>query len=1762
MKRRHILATVLAILLFPGYGIPKTVSAYAMESLCKEPEILFPKVWLQSAVNDVGSTVTDTDGAYCFRGFMTVTLKLDEWNSDDEERTGQFVIQRDGTDLICEDGCVMDVIDETGEYVYTVAYITEENKITGEDTLTVRGRKITDCPSVFVSYDSEPVEYGENRYFTEDPKVRVCAGSGTGIAVAEYRKENEEYVIWKDFRREDASYTYGEQTDLEEELNVSDEFSEVLTGMEDGRCSYTFRVTDVLGGTAEEKMEFIVDKTPPDSMVFVDYTSDGTNPETVSGTGIMEFLRSITDRLFGKKEVWFDLYMTDRKDDGQEPCTSSGIDMEDLCSQILTEGGKMQIRNLQSSGEDGVSFTYEGKLYEGYEHIRGCMMAPSGYEQNISDRLQIKRLRDRAGNETYGVDSECITGTTVICMDQINPVLSVDYGNGIMDAERKTVFYTKETILEPVLKEENYLNYVGRDGNPVNPYIGLVDHGGYGASVEEWKMPDPGASGVCTKLLFPAAPDTGEAEYDFTVEYQDGAGNLLKTDGVIPGEIKNGIYAGCTVVIDDRPPELILFSVEGETTGQSRGMDVYRRMEGADVKFSFGIDDHAEYWNPEAVTLTVWNLDTKKAAAVVSGNSLQWKGEGRSHLTEYVFDGEEGMKVSGYEVTISYEDRAGNRMIGSGLLNDQTEEGIYTSRGFLLDHEAPGFSITCNNAVRLVRDGDTDPSRDIMNSRPRTGYTAYYNDTIEVCFSIQEQCACPVYQRGELTGLRDFRLTVTGKNRNAYTPVVHWNKKGESYEGSFSLTEEDRYTVLAEYRDLAGNVMISEEICGNRQDMETLEDGKYESVLLVLDKTPPVFRISCVDIREKEEETVCDGNGCVFFSEAVYLKLEVEDENLRFQELLLGLERTRITDRTGNHIEDNSVGAFLKKTDRARIAEGKVVWYLPLITEAVYEFFPGCEDLSGNFTEPVAKQVCVDGTKPEMEISCFVEKTGFLDVVRYGDLRYLFADGRMTIKVSARDQTSGIRSICCTAKDENGKITEKKMDFDPASSGDFEVHIPFASSDFKGVVTAEVQDWSGNSDVQRCRPVVEDDERHRLEGGAVIITDTSPSRTVGGVDYYNTDIKFRLKVEDLYSGLKSVDCRGGKNLDYHREYGIGDTSAPEDPDIVYECQEELILDAASNNENAVVVRADYRDRAGHAGAVEQVYNIDTTVPVIEVEYDNYDVSEHGLYRQSRTATVKIRERNFDPADVEFQITNSDGIMPSIGDWQESGTGDEMLHVCHVNFQADGDYTFTLRFTDLAGNRAEYDKIDEFTIDGTEPVVTVSFDHEKNRDSEYCTQGRTAVIDILEHNFDASLIQVMVTEQKEGRVPELSEWRRDGDHNMATVRFDTDGDYTFEITGMDQAGNRMNEYGTEHFIIDQTAPVLEISGLQNMSANKGAVTPVIRCTDANYRDGDMKIWLTGCQRGLVEWDGKRIPGENGELFLAEDFAYIPEMDDLYLLSVSVCDLAGNISHEEIQFSVNRFGSVYTLDDKTEWLAGTEGMYYTNTEQDIVVTETNVDTLEFLEINCNRNGKLLTLRQDEDYYVDVSDTDVGWKQYVYRIPGRNFTEEGIYILMIYSEDRAENASDNQTKGKKIEFVMDRTAPSILLSGLEDGGQYRENSREITLDIQDNVRMSEVEVKINGVVSAYSASEVQEQDGRITLMVQSMNQWQTISVAAFDAAGNQSEEEVWFLLTPDLLVQFFMDKSLFLRIWTGFILVWAGTWALFFRQRRFRKYRGREQ
>ena len=79
-------------------------------------------------------------------------------------------------------------------------------------------------------------------------------------------------------------------------------------------------------------------------------------------------------------------------------------------------------------------------------------------------------------------------------------------------------------------------------------------------------------------------------------------------------------------------------------------------------------------------------------------------------------------------------------------------------------------------------------------------------------------------------------------------------------------------------------------------------------------------------------------------------------------------------------------------------------------------------------------------------------------------------------------------------------------------------------------------------------------------------------------------------------------------------------------------------------------------------------------------------------------------------------------------------------------------------------------------------------------------------------------------------------------------------------------------------------------------------------------------------------------------------------------------------------------------------------------------------------------------------------------------------GVYNVVIYSEDRAENASDNRIKDKTIEFVVDKTAPVVTIAGIEDERQYMAEERLVTIDVKDNMELDAM--KISGQGKEYPA------------------------------------------------------------------------------------------
>lgn len=820
-------------------------------------------------------------------------------------------------------------------------------------------------------------------------------------------------------------------------------------------------------------------------------------------------------------------------------------------------------------------------------------------------------------------------------------------------------------------------------------------------------------------------------------------------------------------------------------------------------------------------------------------------------------------------------------------------------------------------------------------------------------------------------------------------------------------------------------------------------------------------------------------------------------------------------------------------------------------------------DLAGNTTKWLGgnkQYFTVDKTDPTGVIEIVGRGTWkkFFDVVTFN----LFSKTPLTIKMTKDDVTSPTYDIqYCRTYTALSDAEIRALDM--WSTGDS--YLVGANEQF--VPYMKVTDYAGNvAYISSDTYVVVDDKAPLTKDtGKPIITITA-SEPAHGI--YNANVPFNISVEDpvvgnTYSGLASVKYEILKdNVVTSTEtytYGAGTSRTRTMSD-------NKVVNAANNNSNDVKIRVTAADQAGNSAVEEKELKIDITKPTIEITFNNNSPLNGKYYKDTRTATVVVTERNFDESAFRFTITNTDGKQPSISGWSHSsnsGVSDAATHTCTVTFADDGDYTMSAVCTDLAGNTSDSVEVEPFTIDKTIPTISVSYDNNSAQNGNYYKAARTATITITEHNFRAGDVRVTTTASN-GGAPGVSGWSTSGDRHTATVHFGSDADYTFDISYIDLAGNAAADYDQDRFTVDLTKPSLEITGVQNKSANKGTVAPIVKVSDTNFIASGVSLSLTGANKGKVNTSNMitTASAANGETITFLNFG--SGMDDIYTLTAKAVDKAGNDITKSITFSVNRDGSTYVINDSTKKLIE-KG--FTNNPQDIVIQEINVDTLEFLELSYSKDGKIKKLEEGEEFKVDMEGAEGQWKKYTYTVFAKCFDEEGEYSINISSTDRAENINNNKVQAVNVDFVVDKTSPVMAVSNLENRKRYTENSHEFTLNVKDNTSLVSVAIYLDDelfktyelvdgkLVNINDASDVLEMDnGKVYLTVDSKDRFQKVKIVSTDAAGNVSETEDYnVLVTANKWVQFYMNKPLFFGSIAVLVILIGGIFFIVMRRRK---------
>lgn len=761
----------------------------------------------------------------------------------------------------------------------------------------------------------------------------------------------------------------------------------------------------------------------------------------------------------------------------------------------------------------------------------------------------------------------------------------------------------------------------------------------------------------------------------------------------------------------------------------------------------------------------------------------------------------------------------------------------------------------------------------------------------------------------------------------------------------------------------------------------------------------------------------------------------------------------------------------------------------------------------------------------------------------------IFTQSQKGVSMTSADETAGVAS---TQYYKYPPDSESRHTFDGLSTQTLDSisswsdgYSTSVNADEQVIVYEKITDRAGNvTYINNQEGVIADNTSPTAP--EIKITAAEPAQGI-----YNASVPFTIDVTDpenggTYAGLKEVSYEITNNGKVTQS-GNYNSDLSDPTARVHNIHRSETVNAELNNSNHVTIKVKAVDYAGNQSEATKDLKIDITHPEVTITFDLNNPLNGKYYKTTRTATISVKERNFDTNAVDLKITNTDGTMPSVSGWSissQAGESDDAINTCRVEFSADGDYNMTMQCKDQAGNESNTVKVDEFTIDKTVPVISVSYDNNSAATPGYYNANRTATITIKEHNFNSAEVNSQITAALQGSgisAPSVGGWSNSGDTHTASVTFSDDGDYTFDIDYTDLAGNAAADYTQDSFTVDKTKPEVEFFDIEDKSANNGVVAPGVKYSDINYLESGVDIKIEGVEHKSRELTGSRSNIANGQSIKMSDFEYTQDNDDVYTMTAVISDKAGNKTEKKIMFSVNRFGSNYSFSDTTKEFLDE---VYSNSAKDLVITETNVDSLVFNGISYSLDNKTTELKQGTDYTVKETGGEGSWKQYTYTIKKENFEKEGRYSVTIDSEDKATNTMNNKVKESNINFVIDKTPPTVVITGIEESS-YRADSRDMSVNVSDNTAVKRLDIMVDGKsVATYSQEDVKEAGGKIVYTLNSSNSKQKVKAVAVDMADNEATSDNHnILITTNLFIQYINNKPLFIGSIIALVLIAGG-------------------
>ncbi len=451
-----------------------------------------------------------------------------------------------------------------------------------------------------------------------------------------------------------------------------------------------------------------------------------------------------------------------------------------------------------------------------------------------------------------------------------------------------------------------------------------------------------------------------------------------------------------------------------------------------------------------------------------------------------------------------------------------------------------------------------------------------------------------------------------------------------------------------------------------------------------------------------------------------------------------------------------------------------------------------------------------------------------------------------------------------------------------------------------------------------------------------------------------------------------------------------------------------------------------------------------------------DVNGVPLYADDIDADIRVKENFSGIADIRISASGAEERSLSVNDrgeisengiesWSADETSRDMNTVREISAKVkltgnSNNNSVYAVFDDRAGNPSEDKAVSRsYSIDKTDPVMNVVFtDANGSADNEFkqiYKNTRKAVITINERNFDKSLPDIRVNNSRR----EL-EWRlingtagTDSATYQAEIAFDNDGTYRLTADFKDMCGRAAKSYDSGEFVIDRTAPAMNI-GFDKKIANEHfynePTTATFRISDQNFEPS--RVVMTGTYNNSAE----EFPKASEWVKSGNDYVSTVkfEKDGEYTVNITGKDKAGN--------TLEAYNAKFCIDSQSPKISVSD-VNTANNKKEIR------PHIQFKDVNLDKDSIKIKLEganrgSSLDFEGELRESADGYEYVFNNIPDKADFDD-IYTIKASAKDSASNKVE-----KDFRFSVNRYGSTFML---DEGtgsivGKYISKAQDIVI------------------------------------------------------------------------------------------------------------------